>query len=149
MEGNPEGWLTESDQSIAEQAQVAAGSVARHLYMIVAKREGIMPSAAQKRRQEERPTSRRTKVDLNEIRKIIEANPGVLACDLAFMADCPERTVERLLKAMNSESEENAEDNTDIVQDIKAEITEVRAGLDNVKIEIEGLLTRLDELSKD
>jgi hypothetical protein len=65
------------------------------------------------------------------------------------MADCPERTVERLLKAMNSESEENAEDNTDIVQDIKAEITEVRAGLDNVKIEIEGLLTRLDELSKD
>ena len=149
LEDNPEGWLTESDQSIAEQAKVAAGSVARHLHMIVAKREGIMPSEARKRRQEARPTSRRTKVDLDEIRKVIEANPDTPVCDLAYLADCPERTVERLLKTMGQESEESPEDNTDIVQDIKVEITEVRAGLDNIKTELESLLARLDELSKD
>lgn len=149
LEDNPEGWLTESDQSIAEQAKVAAGSVARHLHMIVAKREGIMPSEARKRRQEARPTSRRTKVDLDEIRKVIKANPNTPICDLAYLADCPERTIERLLKAMNQESEDDPEGNTDIVQDIKAQITEVRSDLDNVKTEIESLLTRLDGLLKD
>ena len=111
LENNPEGWLTESDQSIAQQAEVAAGSVARHLHMLVAKREGIMPSEARKRRQESRPISRRTKTDLNQIRKVIEDNPGIPVCDLAYLADCPERTIERLLKGMDQESEENPEDN--------------------------------------
>ena len=149
LENNPEGWLTESDQAIAEKAGVAAGSVARHLYMIVAKREGIMPSEARTRRQESRPISRRTKTDLNQIRKVIEANPDTPVCDLAFLADCPESTIERLLKSMNQESEDNPESDTDIVQDIKADITEVRSDLDKVKTEIESLMTRLDELSKD
>ena len=149
LEDNPEGWLTESDQTIAEQAKVAAGSVARHLHMLVAKREGIMPSEARERRQEARPISRRTKMDLNKIREVIEANPEMPACDLAYLAGCPEKTIERLLEAMNQESEESPEDNTDIVRDIKAEITEVRSGLDNVKTEIEELLARLDNLSND
>lgn len=147
LETNPEGWLTESDQSIAEQAKVAAGSVARHLHMIVAKHEGIMPSEARKRRQEARPTSRRTKVDLDKIRKIIIENPDAPDCDLAFIADCPERTIERLRKAMNQGSEDSPEEDTDAVRDIKAGITEVRSNLDDVKTQIEGLMERLDELS--
>ena len=148
LENNPEGWLTESDQSIAQQAEVAAGSVARHLHMLVAKREKIMPSEAQKRRREARPIARRTKMDLSAIQKIIEANPGAPACDLAYLADCPERTIERLLKAMNQESEDAPEEGTNLVGDIKAEITKVRSDLDKVKTHIEELLTRLDELSK-
>lgn len=149
LENNPDGWLTESEQSIAQQAKIAAGSVARHLYILVAKREGIMPSEARRQRQEARPVARRTKVDMNEIRKIIAENPDAPVCDLAYLANCPERTIERVLKTMDPESEESPEDSTDIVQDIKAEVTEVRSGLDNVKTEIEELLTRLDELLKD
>lgn len=149
LDTNPEGWLTESDQSIAQQAGVAAGSVARHLHMLVAKRENIMPSEARKQRQEARPISRRTTVDLNKVRRIIAENPDAPPCDLAFIADCPESTIERLLKAMNPEGEDSPEEDTDVVRDIKAEIVEVRSNLDNVKTQIEGLLGRLDELSND
>lgn len=149
LENNPDGWLFESDQSIAKQAGVSPGSVARHLSMLVAKKDGIMPSEVRKRRQDTRPFSGRTKVDLNNIRKIIEENPNTPTIDLAFMADCSEQTIERLLEAINPENDEIQRDNGDGTGDFNSEITAIRSDLENIKMEIETVLTRLDGLSDD
>ena len=149
LEDNPDGWLTESDQSISKQAGVSSGSVARHLHMLVAKQNRIMPSEVIRRRQETRPFSGRTKVDVNEIRKIIEENPDTPVCDLAFMADCSEAIIDRILKAINPENKEIQEDNEVRNGDFNSGITEIRSELNNVKTQIETLLTRLDELLMD
>lgn len=144
LEENPEGWLTESDQSISDQAGVSAGSVGRHLHMVVAKLNGMMPSEVKKRRQETRPFSGRTKVDLNNIRKIIEENPDTPAIDIAFMADCSEQTVVRLLEAINPK-----DDVKDSMDDSNSEIATIRSDMENVKSQIDDILTRLDELLVD
>ncbi len=149
LKENPEGWLTESDQSISDQAGVSTGSVSRHLHMVVAKRNGVMPSEVRKQRQETRPISRRTKVDLNKIREIIAANPDMPVCDLAFMADCSEATIERLLKAIGHGTDESQEDDDDDDQNSNSKIISIRSDLENIKVGMETVLTRLDELLND
>ena len=106
-----------------------------------------MPSEVKKQRLETRPFSGRTKVDLNNIRKIIEENPDTPPIDLAFMADCSEQTVVRLLEASNPKDEEIHREDEDSADD--SEIATIRSDMENVKSQIDDILTRLDELLKN
>ena len=136
LKDNPDSWLTDSYKSIAQQTGVSAGSVERHLRHLVADLEGILPSEVLKRRQEvggARP--QRTKVDRDKIRKIIADNPDTPVWDLAYFAKCSERTIERELKAIESEGKGNSKDNSEEISEIKDQMAQLQA--------------RLNELSKD
>ncbi len=124
LEENPDGWLTESFQSIARQTEMSPASVDRHLPELVADREGILPSEVVKRRQEEGSgASRRPKADREKIRQIIAENPGAPVRDLAYLAKCHWKVIEQELKA--SQTNGNAKE----IREIKAQIARLEKRL--------------------
>lgn len=130
LEENPDSWLTESFQSIARQTEMSPASVDRHLPEIVADREGILPSEVVKRRQEEgRGTSRRPRADRGKIRQIIAENPNAPVRDLAYLAKCHPRVIERELKT----------------RELSGNDSEIR----EIQTQITRLQKRLAELSSD
>lgn len=124
LEENPDGWLTESFQSIARQTEMSPASVDRHLPELVADREGILPSEVVKRRQEEGSgASRKPKADREKIRQIIAENPNAPVRDLAYLAKCHPRVIERELKARELSG------NEDEICEIETEITRLQKRL--------------------
>jgi hypothetical protein len=135
LEDNPEGWKN-TDVFIYKETGVSTGSVNRYVPEIIAKRDGIMPSKVQELRQTEGNISaRRPKADTDQIRQIIADNPNAPVRDLAFLADCSHGAIERVLKEIKPESMEKPEDNTEAIREIKAQMKELHA--------------RLNQLSKD
>lgn len=124
LEDNPDGWLTESYQSIARQMEMSPASVDRHLPELVADREGILPSEVVKRRQEEGSgASRRPKADREAIRQIIADNPGAPVRDLAYLAKCHWKVIEQELKA--SQTNGNAKE----IREIETQIARLQKRL--------------------
>lgn len=135
LKDNPEGWKN-TDAFIHKQTGVSTGSVNRYVPEIIARRDGIMPSEVQELRQKEGGIpSRRPRADANKIRQIIAANPNAPVRDLAFLADCSHGAVERVLKEVEQESGEKREGNMGEIQEIR--------------VQIEQLQARLNQLSKD
>ena len=132
LEDNPEGWKN-TDAFIHQQTGVSTGSVNRYVPEIIAKRDGIMPSQVQELRQKEgNIPSRRPKANPNKIRQVIAANPDAPVRDLAFLADCSHGAVERVLKEIKRESEEKSEDNTDEIREIKTQMEQLQARLNQL-----------------
>lgn len=129
LEVNPDTWLTQSYTSIGKEAGISSTSVDRYLPELIADRDGIMPSEVLKQRAEAGLSNPgRSKANQDKIRKVIEENPGAHVRDLAYLAKCHPRAVQRVLKAIEEESEENhSADNKDEVRDIDAEIAQLRA----------------------
>ena len=129
LEANPEAWLTESYEFIANQTNMAAGSVNRHLLELVAEREEILPSEVKKKRQEAGHVhQRRTKTDPNKIRKVIEDYPDADIRDWAYLVGCHPTSIERFLKEnpIGSESKEAiGEDPMDAINDRIGQIEEL------------------------
>ena len=133
LEANPEAWLTESYKSIANQTDMSAGSVNRHLLEIIADRENILPSEVKKRRQEAGHVhQRRKKTDPDKIRKVIEENPDADVRDWAYLVGCHPTAIERFLKD-NSIGSENgeaiSEDPIEAINDRIGQIEELLAEL--------------------
>ena len=76
-----------------------------------------------------------TCADTNKIRQIIADNPDAPVRDLAFLADCSDGAIKRVLKEIEQESKEKGADNTDEISEIKAQMEQLQA--------------RLNQLSKD
>ena len=133
LEANPDGWLTQSYESIAKETKMSAGSVNRHLLEIIADREGILPSAVKQRRREAGHVhQRRTKTDPDKIRKVIENNPGADIRDWAYLAKCHPTVIERFLKEnpIGSENTEAIRENPiDVINDQIEQIEELLIGL--------------------
>lgn len=109
LEANPEAWLTESYETIANQTNMSAGSVNRHLLELVAERENILPSDVKEKRQEAGHVhQRRTKTDPDKIRKVIEDYPDADIRDWAYLVGCHPTSIERFLKD-NPIGDENGE----------------------------------------
>ena len=140
---NPDAWLTESFQSIAEQTDMSAGSVNRHLLELVAARENILPSDVKNRRQEAGHVhQRRTKTDPDKIRAVIKDNPGADPRDWAYLVGCHPTVIERFLKE-NSVKDENANAiRENAIQAINDRIGQIEELLAELK-------KQLYELSKD
>jgi hypothetical protein len=135
LEDNPDGWKN-TDIFIHKQTGVSTGSINRYVPEIIARRDGIMPSEVQELRQKEGSIpSRRPKADPNKIRQIIAAHPSAPVRDLAFLADCSHGAIERVLKEIERENEEESRGDTDEIREIKAQMEELQA--------------RLSQLSKD
>ena len=135
LKDNPEGWKN-TDAFIHKQTGVSTGSVNRYVPEIIARRDGIMPSEVQELRQKEGGIpSRRPKADPNKIRQIIDANPNAPVRDLAFLADCSHGAIERVLKEIERENEEESAGDTNEIREIK--------------VQMEQLQARLNQLSKD
>ena len=95
-----------------------------------------MPSEVQELRQKEGGIpSRRPKADPNKIRQIIAANPNAPVRDLAFLADCSHGAIERVRKEIERENEEKSAGDTNEIGEIKAQMEQLQA--------------RLNQLSKD
>lgn len=132
LEDNPEGWKN-TDAFIHRETGVSTGSVNRYIPEIIAKREGIMPSKVQELRQTEGNIStRRPKANAGKIRQIIADNPDAPVRDLAFLADCSHGAIERVLKEIEQESEEKREGNTDEIREIKAQMDQLQARLNEL-----------------
>lgn len=132
LEDNPEGWKN-TDTFIHKETGVSTGSVNRYVPEIIAKRDGIMPSKVQELRQTEGNISaRRPKADTDKIRQIITDNPDAPVRDLAFLANCSHGAIERVLKEIERESEEKTEGNTDEIREIKAQMKQLQAHLNQL-----------------
>ena len=132
LEDNPEGWKN-TDAFIHRETGVSTGSVNRYVPEIIAKRDGIMPSKVQELRQTEGNISaRRPKADADKIRQIIADNPGAPVRDLAFLADCSHGAVERVLEKIEQESEKKQEGDTDEIGEIKAQMEQLQARLNEL-----------------
>ena len=132
LEDNPDGWKN-TDAFIHKQTGVSTGSVNRYVPEIIAKRDGIMPSEVQELRQKEGDIpSRRPRADTNKIRQIIADNPDAPVRDLAFLADCSDGAIKRVLKEIEQESQDKEEDNTDEISEIKAQMEQLQARLDQL-----------------
>lgn len=76
--------------------------------------------------------SRRPKADANKIRQIIAANPNAPVRDLAFLADCSHGAIERVRKEIEQESEKKREGDTDEIREIKAQMEQLQARLNQL-----------------
>ena len=132
LEDNPEGWKN-TDAFIHKQTGISTGSVNRYVPEIIARRDGIMPSEVQERRQKEGGIpSRRPKADPNKIRQIIAAHPNAPVRDLAFLADCSHGAIERVQKEIERESEEKQENDTGEIRELKVQMEQLQARLDQL-----------------
>lgn len=130
LQENPEGWKN-TDTYIHKQTGVSTGSVNRYVPEIIAKRDGIMPSAVQElRRKEGNVASRRSKADQNKIRKAIEEYPNASVRDLAFLCDCSHGAIERVLREI--EKEQTQENSSDEIREIKAQIEQLQKRLEEL-----------------
>ena len=126
LEANPDGWKN-TDTFIHQQTGVSTGSVNRYVPEIIAKRDGILPSAVQELRQKEgNVSSRRSKADPIEIRRVISENPNAPVRDLAFLCDCSHGAIERVLKEIEEERDKGRKDSSDEIREIKVQITELQ-----------------------
>lgn len=133
LEKNPDGWLNKSFTSIGKEIDVSATSVDRFLPELIAERDGILPSQVMQKRQEAGFTyPRKSKVDSQKIREIVENNPGAPIRDLVYLAKCSPNTIKKVLKAIKEENQ-----NTDSESESNSK-----------KAEIEKLKARIAELSE-
>ena len=95
VDANPSGWLIHSFAEIAEQAQVAKGSVYHYLPTLIADRDGILASEVMAKRKEAGLASseRIDKVKIYEMH-----DEGVLPRDIAQKLKCNPSTVYRALR---------------------------------------------------
>ena len=128
LEANPDTWLTQSYTSIGKEVGISSASVDRYLPELIADRDGIMPSEVlQQRKKAGLGNPGRSKANQDKIRQVIADNPGAHVRDIAYLAKCHPRAVQRVLKAIEQESEESqSSDNRDDVRDIDAEIVKLQ-----------------------
>ena len=133
LEKNSDRWLTLSFQSISDEVGVSAASVDRYLPELIAERDNILPSEVMQKRQEAGFTyPRKSKIDLQKVREIIENNPGAPLRDLVYLAKCSPKTIQQVLKAIKQENQS----------------TDDESEVNNKEAEIEKLKARITELSK-
>jgi hypothetical protein len=133
LEGNPDGWLTQSYVSIGKKAGVSATSVDRYLPELIADRDGIMPSEVLQQREEAGLSyPGRSKADRSKIRQIIEDNPGTHIRDIAYLAECHPRVAKKVLEEIEQEKLEESQStsNESEISDNAAEIAKLQARID-------------------
>jgi len=131
LENNPDGWLTQSFESIGKEIGLSAASVDRYLPELIAEQEGILPSQVMQKRQEAGLIfPRKSKVDFQKVREIIENNPDAPLRDLVYLAKCSPNTIKKVRKAIeeenqstDSESESNSKEAE--IEKLKAQIAEL------------------------
>ena len=132
LENNPDSWLKQSFKSIAEDADVSSTSVDRYLPELIADRDNILPSEVMKQRERAGLGSPgRSKPDPENIRRVIEENPGAPVRDLAYLAKCAPRKIQQVIKEITEEKQSKENEST----------------FDSNEVEIEKLKARIAELS--
>ena len=132
LQNNPDGWLTQSFESISKEiGNVSAASVDRYLPELIADRDDILPSQVIQKRQEAGMTyPRRSKIDFQKVREIIENNTDAPLRDLVYLAKCSPNTIKKVREAIeeenqsaNSEGESNSKEAE--IERLKAQIVEL------------------------
>ncbi len=133
LENNPDGWLTQSFEAIRKEIGISAASVDRYLPELIAEREGLLPSQVMQKRQEAGITfPRKSKIDLQKVREVIENNPDAPVRDLVYLAKCSPNTIKKVRKAIEEENQS----------------TDSESESNNKEAEIEELKARIAELSE-
>lgn len=125
LENNQDKWLTQSFQSISKEIGVSASSVDRYLPELIADRDDILPSQVLKMREEAGFTSpRKSKADLNMVREVIKKYPDAPVRDIAYLAKCTPKVVQKVQKEIEQENQNT--DNDREISDIDAEIEKLK-----------------------
>ncbi len=132
LQNNPDEWLTQSFESISKEiGDVSAASVDRYLPELIADRDDILPSQVMQKRQEAGLTyPRKSKIDFQKVREIIENNPDAPIRDLVYLAKCSPNTIKKVREAIekenqstDSEGESNSKEAE--IERLKAQISEL------------------------
>ena len=96
VDENPDGYLQKNLAEIAHEVGVATGSLDRHLYNIIADRDGCLPSEVIAKRAEAGFKRNPTKFSAEEHQKIIDLhNEDMEVCDIAYLTGKSRITVQK------------------------------------------------------
>ena len=92
LQENPDDYFTKSLNKIADEIGIPFSAVQRNLHIMIAEREGMLPSEVKKGRQHQRGGSidRKQVVELRGAGKSID--------DIAFMLGCGTENIRRILR---------------------------------------------------
>lgn len=130
LQEHPDDWLKESFKEIGKQSGVSATSVDRYLPELIAERDGIMPSAVMRQREEAGFVFRgRSKADTSKIRECINEHPDADIRDIAYLAKCTPKAVKRVMDEMEQEHkyDETADNNSESSSDTHSEMAKLEA----------------------
>ena len=92
LRNNPEGYYTLPMEQIAKDAGVGLGAANRILPVLIAKRDGVLPSVVKERRF----ITTQRRIDRNRLWELYKQ--GVTATDIAFILGCSEGSVRDIIR---------------------------------------------------